>query len=71
MTTLDDCLIPAADVPASRSRKHRVLAAVEPVIELPALVRRDTDPEAVTLVEVEQELRRVIERFGGLTVDVE
>lgn len=40
MTSLDDCLIPAVAVPTSRSRKHRILAAVEPMIELPAVVRR-------------------------------
>lgn len=64
-------LFDAEDTPLGRSRAYRVLAAIEPSMPLPALVRRDTDPEAVTLVEVEQELRRVIERFGGLTVDVE
>ena len=35
--TPDLCLFPADDVPSTgRSRAHRILAAVEPGIELPA-----------------------------------
>lgn len=46
----EDCLIAADDVPSTgRSRAHRILAAIEPVIELPALVRRRREPEAITL----------------------
>lgn len=71
MTSVDDCLIPLGDVPAGPTRAHRVLAAIEPSIELPAWVRRDEEPVGVSLSEVERELRQVIARFGGLTVDVE
>lgn len=70
--TTEFCLFPADDVPSTgRSRAHRILTAVEPSIPLPALVRRDEEPVGVSLSEAERELRQVIARFGGLTVDVE
>lgn len=71
MTAVDDCLIPAADVPAGRSRAHRVLAATEPTVLLPAVVGRDLDPHPVTLAAAESLLRQITSRFGGLTVDIE
>jgi DNA polymerase I-like protein with 3'-5' exonuclease and polymerase domains len=68
----ESCLFAADDVPSTgRSRTHRILAATEPSVLLPALVRRDKDPVGMPLGRVERELRQVIERFGGLTVDVE
>jgi hypothetical protein len=69
MPPLDDCLIPIAAVPSSRTQAHWVLAATEPSIPLPALVRRDKEPMGVFLDEAKRELRQVIKRFGDLMVD--
>jgi len=72
MTSLDDCLFTADDVPSTgRSKRHRILAAVEPVIELPALVRRGGKPQSISLERAAQGLRGVVKRCGALTVDVE
>lgn len=66
------CLFTADDVPSTgRSRAHRILAAIEPVIELPALVRRGREPQPLTLERSAQGLRGLIQRCGALTVDVE
>jgi hypothetical protein len=61
--------IPIAAVPSGRTPAHRVLAATEPPIPLPALVRRDKEPVGVFLDEAKRELRQVIKRFSDLTVD--
>lgn len=66
-----ECLFPADDVPAGRTRAHRILTAIEPTVPLPAAVGRDLDPRAVTLAVAKTLLRRVTARFGGLTVDIE
>lgn len=71
MTTVDDCLIPSCDVPTTRTRAHRVLAAIEPSIPLPALVRRGGQPQPITLDRATRGLQGLIERSGALTVDVE
>ncbi|MGH3525754.1 MAG: DNA polymerase [Pseudonocardiaceae bacterium] len=71
MTALDDCLIPGGDVPPSRTRAHRILAASEPTIPLPAVVRRGDEPQPITLDRAARGLRGLIERSGALTVDVE
>ncbi|MGH3867253.1 MAG: DNA polymerase [Pseudonocardiaceae bacterium] len=71
MSTGDDFLIPTGDVPSGRSRAHRILAAIEPSIPLPALVRRGGDPQPITLDRAARGLRGLIERSGALTVDVE
>lgn len=68
----DACLFTADDVPdTGRSRAHRILAAVEPVIELPALMRRGAQPQPISLDRATQGLRGLIARCGALTVDVE
>ena len=60
------------DVPSTgRSRAHRILAAIEPVIELPALVRRGAQPQPISLDRAAKGLRGLIKRCGALTVDVE
>jgi len=65
-------LFTADDMPdTGRSRAHRILAAIEPVIELPALVRRGNPPHPITLERAVQGLRGLIKRCGALTVDVE
>ena len=70
--TSELCLFTADDVPdTGRSRAHRILTATEPVIELPALVRRGRAPQPITLQRAEQALRGLIKRCGALTVDVE
>ena len=70
--TADVGLFPVDDVPSTgRSRAHRILAAIEPVIELPALVRRGSDPQPISLERAAQGLQALIERCGALTVDVE
>ena len=70
MTTQPSLFTPD-DVPnTGRSRAHRILAAIEPVIELPALVRRGHDPQSITLNRATRGLWGLIERCGGLTVDV-
>lgn len=71
MTSLDDCLIPTGDVPSGRTRAHRILAAIEPVIPLPALVRRGAEPAPITLDRAAEGLRGLIGRCSALTVDVE
>jgi len=70
--TTEVCLFAADDVPSiGRSRAHRILAAIEPVIELPALVRRGGDPHPISLDRAARGLRALITRCGALTVDVE
>jgi hypothetical protein len=67
MTALFD----EAEVPAGRSRAHRILTAIEPTVPLPAVVGRDLDPRPVTLTVAKTLLRRVTASFGGLTTDIE
>ena len=70
--TTEACLFTADEMPSTgRSRAHRILAAVEPVIELPALVRRGAEPEPISLERAARGLRGLVERCGALTVDVE
>ena len=81
---LDDCLVAVGEVPSGRTRRtvcrstgdpaqqgtpdpHRI----EPAIEQPAVVGRDLNPRPVTLAAAEALLRQVIDRFGGLTLDIE
>ncbi|MBV9013206.1 MAG: hypothetical protein JO272_14360 [Pseudonocardiales bacterium] len=59
------------DVPAVQSRAHRVLAAIERSIPLPALVGRDLRPKAVSLSVASREVSAALARCGALTVDVE
>jgi DNA polymerase I-like protein with 3'-5' exonuclease and polymerase domains len=70
--TAEACLFTADELPSTgRSRAHRILAAIEPVIELPALVRRGGQPQPISLDRAARGLRGLIARCGALTVDVE
>ncbi|MDQ3762165.1 MAG: DNA polymerase [Actinomycetota bacterium] len=70
--TAESCLFTADEVPSGGwSRAHRILAAIEPTVPLPAVVGRDLTPRPITLVAVGALLRQVISRFGGLTADIE
>jgi DNA polymerase I-like protein with 3'-5' exonuclease and polymerase domains len=72
MIALDDCLFAADALPSTgRSRPYRILAATEPVIELPALVRRGAQPQSISLDRAARGLRGLIGRCDALTVDVE
>lgn len=66
------CLFTADDVTSTgQSKAHRILAAIAPVIELPALVYREDQPQPITLERATHVLWRLIQRSGALTVDVE
>lgn len=70
--TSEPCLFAADEVPSTgRSRAHRILAAVEQVIELPGVLRRGEQPRPISLDQAVQGLRGLIRRCGALTVDVE
>ena len=65
-------LFDATDVPATKSRTHRVLAAIETRTPLPALLHRDgAAPVSVSVPAARDEVLAAIRRFGGLAVDVE
>lgn len=65
-------LFTTEDIPSGRTRKHRLLAAIEPSVPLPAVMHRsDLTPRAVSLLEATRLLAEVIKRSGALTVDVE
>ena len=70
--TAEACLFTVDELPSTgHSRAHRILAAIEPVIPLPALVRRGGQPQPISLDRAAQGLRGLIARCGALTVDVE
>jgi len=59
-------LFTADDIPdTGRNRAHRILAAIEPVIPLPALVRRGHQPHPITLDRAAQGLPGLIKRAGA------
>lgn len=71
MRTEQLALFAVEDAPDGQTRAHRILAAIEPVIELPALVHRGGDPQPISLDRATQGLQGLIKRRGVMTVDVE
>ena len=49
MTTTGDGLFDAAEIPAGQSWAHHIIAATEPIIAPPTVVRRGRKPQPITL----------------------